>query len=275
MSGYINLIKRSLIFMAKALYICFFFVVAILLLKLLYFPDAAVFPWAGPEVKAVTAEADLIRRAEDNREELNHSHFHIIDEYVPTLGHEPHLCMKCHGVYPHIKVEKTLSFLNLHTGFMACEVCHVRKGHGDRDHYLAWADKKTGRISMRASGGYGKYTALIVPVRTSAGRAERVDELVSEKFSKEYSRLKDRLYIFKEEEEAALKKIHQDNLSKKAVTCDDCHNKDGYMDFAGLGFPQYRINQLSSSEVSRMVEHYRTFYIPRMLMPEQDGGHLP
>jgi hypothetical protein len=62
-------------------------------------------------------------------------------------------------------------------------------------------------------------------------------------------------------------KIHEDNLSKKAVACDECHNKDGYMDFAKLGFPHYRINQLASSEVAQMMDHYKTFYIPRMLRP--------
>lgn len=266
MDKYLKLMKSFFLFLVKTAYIGFFFIFCILLLKILYFPDMVIFPERGPEKRAAAA-VSTIEKIESNEDQIFRDHFHVTDEYIPRLGPDPDLCIKCHGVYPHIKEEKTLAFLNLHSGFMACEVCHNRKDPEDGNYYLTWVDLETGKTSRRVKGGYGKYPAMIVPVRIVAGRHERLDKLVSAKFSKEYEKIKDRIYIFKRQEEAGLMKIHEINLSKKAVACIECHDRNGYMDFAKLGFPQYRINQLASSEVARMVEHYKTFYIPRMLRP--------
>ena len=68
-----------------------------------------------------------------------------------------------------------------------------------------------------------------------------------------------------EEQQDEIKMLHDQTLSKKAVACLECHRKNGYLDFENLGFSQNRINQLVSSEVSRMVENYETFHMPKML----------
>ena len=45
----------------------------------------------------------------------------------------------------------------------------------------------------------------------------------------------------------------------------DCHKKDGYLDFAKLGYPRNRVDHLASSEVASMIEKYETFYLPAVI----------
>ena len=160
---------------------------------------------------------------------------------------------------------KIVSFLNLHVGFMACEICHLRKESNDEKHYFAWADYKTGEISRKVRGGFGKYQARIVPMKFIKGTAGRLDKINNEKFEEMYQQVKGKQYTLGEHQ-AEVTKVHQRLLSKKPVACLECHRKSGYMKFAELGFQQKRTNQLVSSEVSRMVEHYDTFHMPKMLM---------
>ena len=261
MSKVIHFIKKLLGLLLKTVYIGFFFVFSLWLLKILYVSDN------GMESPLLSTEYSrnekMIERMLKGKEPIPREHFHITDKDLFRLESKPPLCLKCHGLYSHAKDKKTMAFLNLHIGFMACEVCHVRKDFKGGNHYFAWADLKTGKKSMKAKGGYGKYNAKIVPVKKVKGRHERVDKLIDEKFQDFYSSLEETQY--QAEHRGDLMQIHEYNLSEKAVPCLDCHKKDGYMDFSLLGFPKSRINQLTASEVSRMIGKYETFHIPKML----------
>lgn len=259
-----KLIKRICTFIIKALYLSPFFAMSIWLLGMLYFPQdqkepkAATMEYLGKAMVLVDTKKD---------EPVPHSHFHITDEYIARMEAIQSLCMKCHGIYPHIKDIRTVALRNLHTGFLACEVCHIHNESGKDNHNFAWADFETGEISMRVEGGYGKYSAKIVPVKNVNGELLRLDILTENKFAEGYATLTDKKHTH-EQQQAVVKKMHDDNLSEKPVTCLECHRRNGYMDFLKLGFHRGRINQLSSSEVSRMVGHYKTFYMPKMLNME-------
>ncbi|MBL7031759.1 MAG: hypothetical protein ISR97_01090 [Nitrospira sp.] len=261
MSSLLLILKRVFALLFKTVYIGFFFVFCILLLKMLYFP--AVEQEKSVAVSEYERNSEMIEMILNKEKPVPRDHFHMTDETVFRLEPDPPLCLKCHGFYPHTKDVKKLSFLNLHVGIMACEVCHVRKDFKGSNHYFAWADLETGKKSMKVKGGYGKYDAKIVPIKEVKGVHERLDQLIDEKFHDFYSSLQETKY--QPEHRDDLMKIHEYNLSKKAVICLDCHKKDGYLNFSTLGFSRNRINQLTSSEVSRMVEHYDTFYMPKML----------
>jgi len=197
-------------------------------------------------------------------EAIYRGHFHITDKHLEWQKYSPPLCLKCHGIYPHIKNEKTMSFLNLHIGFTACEICHVRRSPENNNYSFKWVDLKTGITTVKVKGQYGKYKSRIVPVINNDGKEVRLDKFVSDKFQNIYFEMKDKKYTL-EQQQDEVKNMHDENLSRKPVTCLECHSKKGYLNFKELGFTQNRINQLVSSEVSRMVEHYETFYMPRML----------
>jgi hypothetical protein len=268
MGKVVSVLKSIVLFPIKLVYIGFFVAICLLLLKILYLPDLELFAKKLPGELDIyteyTRNQAMINRIIKQQEPLPREHFHVTDKHLERLASEPPFCMTCHGIYPHIKDIKSISYLNLHVGFMACEVCHVRKDAENPGMYFAWVEDDTGNISMWADGRYGKYKAKIIPVRKRLGVVLRFDKLTGRRFAKMYLELKAGQHPPERQEQEA-GKIHKENLSKKAVTCLECHQQNGYLPLKLLGFPRYRINQLTSSEVSRMLGNYKTFYMPRML----------
>ncbi len=274
-----SLIKKTLIYLIKMAYIAPFAIFILWLLQLAYFPHLVYIPKfieamkpkveVAKTVTEISGKKEMIKKIEHQSDPIPRGHFHITDEYIERLIHQletnPDLCLKCHGTYPHKKDKKKRSILNLHNGFMACEVCHVRKGPKDDNISFAWVNLKTGEISMKVKGGYGKYPAKIVPIKQIAGRTERLDEMVAREFSQEYLELKNK---YTSDQLAEVKKVHEHNLTKEPIICNDCHTTNGYLDLAGLGFSRHRVNRLSSSEIPNMLQKYEKFYFPRMFSPE-------
>jgi len=268
-----NKFKRFFVFLTKASYRASFVVFCLWILQLAYFPHLVYIPKyfkthprVTQTVTEITHKEEMIQKIVKHHDPIPRGHFHITDEYIEKLIHkletDPDICLKCHGTYPHKTTKKTRSILNLHNGFMACEVCHVVKEPGDDSFSFVWVDHETGETSIRADGKYGKYPAKIVPIRTVNNLSERLDKKVGEKFSLEYLELKNE---YNPDQLAEVKKVHEHHLSKQAVQCLDCHKRNGYLDLASLGFSKIRINQLSSSEIPSMLGKYDTFYMPKML----------
>ncbi len=269
--------KRLLVFLLKSIYIAFFVLFCLWLLKTVFYPDWVYIPKSfqkriemAKTVTEITGKEEMIQKIEKHSDPIPRGHFHVTDEYIERLIHEldsnPPLCLKCHGTYPHRKDKKNSAILNLHHGFTACEICHVRKDPDDNNFYFAWADLKTGKLSDKADGGYGKYTAIIVPVKNVNGRIVRLDEEVGRHFSEEYLQMRDK---YTPDQLAEVKKVHEHNLSKESVTCLDCHNVKGYIDYEALGYSKSRSNRLSSPDIPNMLTKYDKFYIPQMFAPDK------
>lgn len=231
------------------------------LLKLVYFPEFAVSElWAEPEVHEVHGVFQKILQTE---ELVPRDHFHLVDQFI-TDQPEPYqpLCYLCHGNYPHSEEKRTRSLLNMHSGFMACSVCHVRKEPGEKDYFFVWVNRQTGRISTDVEGGFGRYPAKIFPMVETAGGAREIFRPVSEQAAKEFIRLKSQ---FTPDQMAQAKiKLHR-RLTQKPVFCTECHKRDGYFDFAELGYARNRVDNLTANEIARMIENYKTFYMPEAI----------
>jgi hypothetical protein len=226
--------KKISIFVVKAIVAVPLILMGLWLLQMLYYPVVDMHKIAAEEPAREEGIFSGILRA---HKPLRRGHFHMIDE--EREKHEPYepLCLTCHGTFPHSKEKKVRSLLNFHTGFMACAVCHVRKDPAAGDHFFIWVDRATGITSLAV-------------------------EAVNEESAREYLELKDK---FTPDQAAQAKiKLHE-KLSKKPVFCMDCHKKDGYLDFAGLGFPRNRVDHLASTEVASMIEKYETFYLPEVI----------
>lgn len=263
MNRFINIIMKSCVFLIKVFHIPFLLIFSLWLLQILYFPHLS---YKGISVKQsvpipeYAKDKKMLQSIMKHKEPVSVGHFHVADEYVSRMIHKldsnPPFCMMCHGTYPHTKEKKTRALTNLHTSIMACEVCHIRREAGDEDHFFTWVDLRTEKRSMKVKGGYGKYQSVIIPFRREKGDDKRLDRILGEKFP-DYEEFTPEL------DEERKKKVHE-HLSKKPVACLECHKQNGYLDFEKLGYPPHRATQLVSSEVSRMVEHYDTFYMPKM-----------
>jgi hypothetical protein len=231
------------------------------LLKLVYFPEFGF--TALMEEPHLQQEHQVFQNILQSEEVVPKNHFHLVDHYI-TDQPEPYrpLCYLCHGNYPHSKGKEVRSLLNMHSGFMACSVCHVRQHPTEEKYYFVWVDRQTGRISMGVEGGFGRYPAKIFPMLENARGEKKIFRPVSEQAAEEFIRLKTQ--FTPDQMAQAKRKLHQ-RLAEKPVFCSECHKKDGYFNFAQLNYPKNRINYLSSNEIARMIEHYKTFYIPEVI----------
>jgi len=251
-------IKKIPVFLIKAIYILPFLLFGLWLIQMLYFPQ-----FDTHEIIDITyhkAEDDHIFRTILQQNELiAREHFHMVDKYITRPESNPPLCLMCHGTYPHGKEKKVRSILNFHTGFIACAVCHARKKPGDNSIDFVWIDRETGEITPKVQGQYGKYAAKIFPIQITADGHEKIYRPVDDQAARQFLLTKDK---YSPDQVAQAKIKMHEHISLKPVFCSDCHKKDGYLDYAKLGFPMQRINHLNSSEVVGMIEKYKTFYLP-------------
>lgn len=231
------------------------------LLKLVYFPGLEVSElWAKPEVHE---EHGVFQKILQTEELVPRDHFHMVDQFI-TEQPEPYqpLCYLCHGNYPHSEEKRTRSLLNMHSGFMACSVCHVRKEPGEKDYFFVWVNRQTGRISTDVEGGFGRYPAKIFPMVETERGERQIFRPVSEEAAEEFIRLKSQ--FTPDQMSQAKIKLHR-RLTQKPVFCTECHKKDGYFDFAKLGYARNRVDNLTANEIARMIENYKTFYMPEAI----------
>ncbi|MCF6248767.1 MAG: cytochrome b/b6 domain-containing protein [Desulfobacula sp.] len=244
-------------FLLKSVYIIPLFVFGAWLLQLVYFPHFSA--KAAIQTESLDDQFKTILKENDT---VYRGHFHMVDEYVTTHEPNPPLCLKCHGSYPHSKEKKVRSLLNAHTGFIACSVCHARKQEDDKETVFTWVMHDTGAIKKTVEGEYGKYPATIYPIQVKNGAANRVFRPMDEATAQQYLKHKN---DYSPDQIARAKIILHKNISTKPVFCSDCHRKDGYLDFASLGFSRQRVNHLNSTEIVGMIEKYKTFYLPEEL----------
>jgi hypothetical protein len=252
--------KKISIFLAKMAALLTLLLFAVWLLQLLYFPEVEV---ANPAKKTQTEEgAGIIRKIVEQKDDTLRDHFHMIDEDTIQSAHYDPICMTCHGTYPHGKEKKVRAFLNFHSGFLACAVCHIPKDLTNRDHSFIWVDRETGKTSATVEGGYGKYPAKIFPLETMNDGSKIIVNPVTDQSAKEFLALKN--VMTPDQISQAKIKLHE-NISTKPVSCKDCHKVNGYLDFSKLGFPKNRVDNLTSTEAVTMIDKYTTFYLPKSI----------
>jgi len=191
-------------------------------------------------------------------------HFHNVDQAVLEGAESLSLCLKCHGNYPHSKAPDVRAFLNAHAFFTACEACHIRPMDGSNIAYK-WLHKKSGMELSKLEGKPGSYGAMIVPIEINEeGIGSRLDESADRAFIEEYLDLRS---TFNADQQAEAKvRIHKD-ISQKPIFCDECHTKDGILDFKSLLYSPVVANRLETGEVASMITKYSEFYLPTMFDP--------
>ena len=60
-------------------------------------------------------------------DESYYKSYHENEKFAITRLDDKSSCRVCHPLYPHSENNKVRAMLNMHTGFMVCEVCHLKK----------------------------------------------------------------------------------------------------------------------------------------------------
>jgi len=204
-----------------------------------------------------------------HREAEEHQRFHHI---VPV----PHLpetlqptCYICHSNLPHNKTKKIRAMLNMHTNYIACETCHLKKNEGETVIYKWYSpvDKhpkgpffgtaynpETGELEMVHT-----HFSNIAPFYEKNGKLTPIVQMEGAPLAKDFVKIRDQLTP--EQRKNETKRFHVDILPK-GPDCQTCHSTKGILDFKALGFSPKRTVDIEELNIKGIITKYDEFYLP-------------
>ncbi len=237
----------------------------------------------------------------DNIEPSYLTDYHKNERFAITRLDDETSCRVCHPLYPHSEHNKVRALLNMHTGFMLCEVCHIKKEHLE-DFAYDWNDPEEFEYTGEPYGTHQKQE--VKDKKTSSSVITRMLNILSDKETPDedvkVKHLISRIAVYKVKgnekslfintqdnakaaeyleneksmggsaKEKEMKFFHRDIAKKEiSVACNDCHSPKGILDYPKLGFDKNRIQDLQYLNIKGLVTKYETFYIPNLFGPRE------
>jgi hypothetical protein len=199
------------------------------------------------------------------------SDFHKNEQsYIQSMN-DIDSCRVCHPLYPHEQDKIVRALLNMHTGFMACEVCHMKKSSNNITY--GWKDAKDVKFHGKPFGSYynpqtGKtqqaddVISRIVPYATEGNGKSLLMNTWDTDGAKKYIAAK---VTKPEDQKEAFAYYHRDIEKKEvSVACEECHSSNGILSFQTLGFDNEKAESLMNIDIKGLLSKYKTFYMPRL-----------
>ncbi|MCF6248768.1 MAG: cytochrome c3 family protein [Desulfobacula sp.] len=201
------------------------------------------------------------------------SGFHENEQsYIVSLN-DKSSCRVCHLPYPHNDNQVVRAFLNMHTGFMQCRVCHIKKNKYKNIVYK-WEESQNVHFFGKPFGTYYKpETKKTIKNKTTISRiAVHSSDLEGEirladkaGIKKAGIFIKNKGKMSQDDIESSLVFFHRDiEKNEISVACGKCHSTNGIMDFKKLGFDAKKTNNLTTINIKGLVVKYKTFYFPNL-----------
>ena len=248
-----NILKSAIVNLLGVLFVFFIALNLFWLGKFLYFPNI--------EKEEVQVSASQEKFSKTIQPSFGADHFHILDEKVYSDVENAQVCLQCHGNFAHIKHKEYRAYYNMHTFFLACETCHLRLEKEDKGTGFKWLDDKTGKPLEKLVGKDGNFGAKIVPVRKLKFGFERLDKFPDEELAKEF--MKNKSSYTKDEKEKICVKLMKWS-DEDPISCDECHSKEGYLNYHELLYNNKRSEELSRIEIVKMLHEYKEFHFPKI-----------
>jgi hypothetical protein len=185
-------------------------------------------------------------------------------------------CRACHPLYPHSDNTLVRGFLNLHAGFMFCEVCHINRSKFKNISY-EWESSEKAEFSGTPFGTF--YNPQTKNAHKSKHFISRIAAFATRNGEKRsltntWDTSRAKTYVGKEkslkpdEKEKELAYFHKDIEKKEiSVACNECHSKNSILDFQKLGFDEKKTKDLIYLNIKGLVTKYKTFYFPHLFGP--------
>jgi hypothetical protein len=230
-------------------------------------------PHTGQLQVDCTTECHLTEREKRLVERHPLTQFHRKEQSAIIALQDPSSCRVCHELYPHSENNMVRALLNLHTGFMVCEVCHLNRAKFSGA-YFDWNGAEIAEFSGDPFGTFynpklkkahksSRFISRISIFQSVNGKKRSLVNTSDSDEAKEFVRLVNRLTPA--EKERRLKFFHRDiNRKEISVACDECHSSHSILDFNKLGFDQKTTNNLVNLNIKGLVSKYKTFYFPRL-----------
>ncbi len=163
--------------------------------------------------------------------------------YITRLDDETS-CRVCHPLYPHTENKLVRALLNLHTGFMVCDVCHLKKENFP-DFTYHWKDTENADFSGKPFGTYynpktqtahksAHFLSRIAVYVKNDGERQLTFNPADTRKAKEF--LQKEKSLTQKQRADALDYFHRDTAKKEiSVACDGCHSFHSILDFKQLG----------------------------------------
>jgi cytochrome b subunit of formate dehydrogenase len=190
-------------------------------------------------------------------------------EATPALHVDPAVkrseCLLCHEGLAHRNNREVRAALNMHSRFMACEVCHSPQDQGGSR--VIWADlrldpqgdpPKPYGLERHPLEEQQNWTSLLVIEREGS----IVYPDITSARAVDYLSRRDGLGEAEKDQATELFHDGVATLADRTVGCDDCHSPEGLLDFPSLGFSPDRVLQLQTSSNASSVTNYEQFYLP-------------
>ena len=199
--------------------------------------------------------------------------FHKPEQSFITRLDEKTSCRVCHRLYPHQDNKLVRGFLNMHVGFMGCEVCHLNNQNHNGIRYR-WQDSENASFSgtpfgtifnpqRRQTGQSGHFISRIAAFAIKDGRRKFLANTWDTAAAAAYQGLRNTLP--KKEQAERLQFFHRDTAKKEiSVACEQCHSANGMLDYVKLGFGTKKARQLENLDIKGLVTKYETFYLPKL-----------
>ncbi len=180
-------------------------------------------------------------------------------------------CRVCHPLYPHSKNYLVRGLVNMHTGFMLCEVCHIKRSKLNHVSY-DWIDSENVEFSGEPFGSYfnphtgtahktQNYISRIGLFVQNNGKKQLVTEYEDTVKAKDFLQLEKGMESAQKEKKLIF--FHRHTEKKEiSVACNECHAVNGMLDFRQLGFDEKKTDQLINLNVKGLVTKYKVFYFP-------------
>jgi hypothetical protein len=201
------------------------------------------------------------------------NNFHKKEQSCITSLKDRSSCGVCHPLYPHSKNNIVRAFLNLHTGFMLCEVCHMKKDEFKGLSY-EWMGSETAAFSGEPFGTHfnpelGKasksknFISRVAAFGTKEGKKQLLINTWDVAKAKEY--LETEKSLTPGEKTGKLDLFHKDIAKKEiSVACNECHSENSILDYTKLGFEEKKIKDLIYLNIKGLVTKYKVFYFPNL-----------
>ena len=221
-----------------------------------------------------------------------HKDIKVVDEmFVPPFHKRGQLqstqkqsvCLTCHKALPHRKSERSRTFMNMHSRYIACETCHLRPKKRVLDYqWLAFdgvdaglklpprvtltepvaVSSKIPKEKQHARQKHQQEFKKKLPLAPQAGA--RITPFFDNKPAIEFKdntfaqTIKDQWDEKDEQKRAELKaKLHAP-LEKKGPSCSHCHGKRKVMlNLEALGAAPQRLRELQTNTIVRFFERFK------------------
>jgi len=196
-------------------------------------------------------------------EELKIASFHRRGQLKASLEHSS--CTGCHLSPPHTKSERTRTFMNMHTQFIACETCHFRPK--DKQLSYQWEDTRDGLVIKGKTKLFRQVTSADENSKTRATALHNFYK-ITPFYQKESVVLRKEGAFNQETQQIGEKGTQEEKVHRRALIhapleekgpeCSACHDeKNDFLDLASLGASTYQQDKIYNNMIAQFFARYK------------------